>query len=108
MSDDTITAANNPRPAATEVDLSAEIVRSVTRNPGEQVTCRRVAPNHYRCNWWAQEGTGAYDDPAMAGLLVTTSRICRSRFLRAVKADNRLSITIVSGGPSRERVEETN
>ena len=79
-----------------DADLSAEIAQSVARNPGEQVTCRRVAPNHYRCNWWKLQNTGGYDNPAMVGMLVTTSRICQSRFLRATKSGQQLSITIIT------------
>jgi hypothetical protein len=79
-----------------DIDLSSEIVQAVSRNPGEQVTCRRVAPNHYRCNWWTPKTTGGYDNPHMTGMLVTTSRICQSRFLRAVKTDQQLSITIIT------------
>jgi len=81
-----------------EPDLSSEIARSVARNPREQVTCRRVAPNHYRCNWWAPQKTSEYDNPAMAGMLVTTSRICRSRFLRVIKSGERLAITVIHSG----------
>src|SRR3954469_19751243 len=84
--------AKKPAAAADE-NLAAEIARTIPREPREQVTCRRVAPNHYRCNWWAQENTAAYDNPAMAGLLVTTSKICKSRFLRVVKTEKGLQIT---------------
>jgi hypothetical protein len=80
----------------TETDLSPEIVKAVARSPGEQVTCRRVGPNHYRCNWWSPQNTTGYDNPAMSGMLVTTSRISQSRFLRAVKTDQQLSITIIN------------
>ena len=93
-------------PAADE-DLSAEIIRTVAREPGEQVTCRRVSKNHYRCNWWRPQTLGAYDNPLMGGLLVTTNRICKSHFLRVIPAipnvpatgdvvkAGRLSITVV-------------
>ena len=80
-----------------EIDLSSEIAATVARKPGEQVTCRRVAPNHYRCNWWSLRPNAAYDNPAMNGMLVTTSVISQSRFLRAVKTDEKLSITVVKG-----------
>jgi hypothetical protein len=66
-------------------DLSSQIARTVTRSPGEQVTCRRVGDHHYRCNWWVLENTRAYDNPAMLGSLVTTSRIGRSEFLHVVR-----------------------
>ena len=80
-----------------EIDLSDEIAATVRRNPGEQVTCRRVGPNHYRCNWWTLRGTNSYDNPNMRGMLVTTGVISQSRFLRAVKTDHTLEITVVRG-----------
>jgi hypothetical protein len=91
-----------PRPAA-DPDLSGEIVRSIARNAREQVTCRRVGQNHYRCNWWSLQGTGEYDNPGMAGLLVTTSRISRSQFLRVIKTGEQLQIAIVSGRSDNDR-----
>ena len=93
--------AEAPRVTANE-DLSAEIARSVPREPGDQVTCRRIAENHYRCNWWRAESLVGYDNPGMSGLLVTTSRISKSQFLRVTTAKQgeaattgRLSITVV-------------
>jgi hypothetical protein len=79
-----------------EIDLSPEIVRAVARKPDEQVTCRRVGPNHYRCNWWRPQCTNEYDNPNMLGMLVTTNRICHSQFLRAVKSEEKLVITVIS------------
>ena len=79
-----------------DVDLSQEIIRAVARKPGEQVTCRRVTQNFYRCNWWALENTADYDNPDMLGMLVTTSRICRSQFLRAVKTGDQLTISVIA------------
>jgi hypothetical protein len=67
-------------------DLSAEIARAVHREPGEQVTCRRISKYHYRCNWWRALEMGTYDNPMMGGLLVTTNRICKSHFLRVTPA----------------------
>src|SRR4051812_42449561 len=56
-------------------DFSREVARSVARERGEQVTCRRVGDHHYRCNWWSLANTAPYDNPSMLGSLVTTSRI---------------------------------
>ena len=90
--------------AGADEDLSAEIARSVPRERGEQVTCRRITKHHYRCNWWRAQDLGAYDNPLMGGLLVTTNRICKSQFLRVMPAvgdasasgnSGRLSITVV-------------
>ena len=79
-------------------DLSEDIARGIARNPWEQVTCRRVSANYYRCNWWSLRNTSAYDNPHMLGSLVTTSRICRSQFLRVVKSGEELSITVIPPG----------
>jgi hypothetical protein len=63
-------------------DLSQEIARQIAR---EQVTCRRVSKEHYRCNWWVLQDTAGYDNPRMHGLTVTTSRISQSHFLHVVQ-----------------------
>ena len=73
-------------------DLSEEIQRSVDKEPGEFVRCRKVGANNYRCNWWGPEDTAAYDNPMMGGLLVTTHRVRRSRFLSVTKDGERLVI----------------
>jgi hypothetical protein len=77
-------------------DLSAEIVESVERRPGDVVRCTRVVGDRYRCNWWAPESTRAYDNPTMVGLLVTTHRVRQSHFLRATKSTGRLVINVVT------------
>ena len=87
-----------PVDSSADADLSAEVVRTIAKSAGEQVTCRRVKENHYRCNWWLPQSLAGYDNPAMTGLMVTTNRICRSSFLRVTKAANgRLEITVISG-----------
>jgi hypothetical protein len=73
-------------------DLSAEIALAVARRPGEQVTCRRVGDHHYRCNGWTLQSTAMYDNPAMHGPLVTTSRISRSEFLHVTRAGRRIRV----------------
>ena len=82
--------------AATErpADLSVEIARSVERRPGEQVTCRRVGDHHYRCNWWTLCDTVSYDNPAMKGPLILTSRISQSEFLHVTRAGAGLKIRV--------------
>lgn len=82
-------------------DLSAEIARTVDRLPREQVTCRRISHNHYRCNWWTPESTGAYDNPQMQGLLVTTNRITKSQFLRVTRSAGALQMENLSTGMAR-------
>ena len=82
------------RLAAPAEDLSEEVARSVRREPGEQVTCRRVGDHHYRCNFWSLRNTAAYDNPSMLGSLVTTSRISRSQFLHVTRSGGHLKIRV--------------
>lgn len=86
-------AAAAPAARASE-DLSAEIVNAVERLHGDQVRCTRVSGNKYRCNWWAPESTAGYDNPRMGGLMVTTHRVRKSRFL------------VVTRTPAGLRIEE--
>jgi len=90
-----------------DTDLSDEIIRAIARKPGEQVTCRRVTKNFYRCNWWAQQSTSDYDNPKMLGMLVTTSRICKSQFLRAMKTGDELTITVIGTNGGEEVAAQT-
>jgi hypothetical protein len=78
-------------PAAT--DLSEEIVLSVEKQPADRVTCRRITGDKYRCNWWAPAPAAGYDNPAMAGLTVTTHRVRQSRFLTATRTAKGLVLT---------------
>ena len=71
-------------------DLSAEIARAMPRAAGERVTCRWIAGNQYRCNWWGPVDTADYDNPQMFGLTVTTHRVCRSQWVRVIKRGNAL------------------
>ena len=73
-------------------DLSQEIQRTLNTEPGEFVRCTKVGANNYRCNWWGVEDTGAYDNPMMGGLLVTTHRVLRSQFLSVTKNGEQLVI----------------
>ena len=79
-----------------EEDLSTEISQAIDRLPGDHVRCTFVGNGNYRCNWWAPQGTGGYDNPAMAGLLVTTHRVRKSRLLRASRDGERLVIEEVA------------
>lgn len=76
-------------------DLSAEVAATIDRSPGERVTCRRIVGNNYRCNWWAVQGTGRYDNPAMSGLMVTTHRVVKSHLLRITKPADKLVIQAI-------------
>jgi len=73
-------------------DLSGEIISTIARGTDERVTCKRISGNHYRCNWWAPEKLSGYDNPGMQGLLVTTHRVRRSRFLNVTKTAQGLVI----------------
>jgi hypothetical protein len=78
-------AAKKPKLTA---DLSAEIARAVDRLPGDQVRCKRVSANSYRCNWIAKDST-----PAKGGtLLIDAYQIRDSKFLRATKVNGKLVI----------------
>ena len=79
-------------PESAPLDLSAEIISTIARNTDERVTCKRISGSHYRCNWWAPETLAGYDNPGMQGLLVTTHRVRRSRFLNVTKTAQGLVI----------------
>ena len=85
-----------PRAPKRAEDLSDEIIRTVEKLPGDEVRCTRVSVDGYRCNWWAAQATGTYDNPSMGGLLVTTHRVRQSQFLRVTKESGRLVITVLS------------
>jgi hypothetical protein len=84
-----------PRQRA-EQDLSKEICRHVEKQPGDQVRCTAIGNGNYRCNWWAPQSIGGYDNPSMGGLLVTTHRVRKSRLLRAAKDGERLVVEEVA------------
>ena len=88
----------NPAPFATAepVDLSGVIATQIDRRPTDRVTVRWIHGCNYRCNWWAPGDTGAYDNPAMAGLTVTTHRVRKSQFLRVTQTLKGLAIEVVS------------
>ena len=77
-------------PAAT--DLSAEIAAAIEREPGDRVRVTWISGTNYRCNWWAPGSAAQYDNPSMPGLLITTHRVRKSRFLSVTKVGGRLLI----------------
>ena len=83
-------AGPTPRP---DPDLSAEISLAVEREMGEQVRCRRVFGDNYRCNWMAPDLR-----PASRGatLALETYRVRNSRLLRARKTEQGLVIEDVT------------
>ncbi len=83
-------AGPTPRP---DPDLSAEISLAVERETGEQVRCRRVFGDNYRCNWLAPDlrpGTGG------GTLAMETYRVRDSRLLRVRKTEQGLQIEDVT------------
>ena len=85
-----------PKRSPAEPDYSAEVCQLIARLPGDQVRCTLVGNSNYRCNWWAPQATGGYDNPAMGGLLVTTHRVRKSRLLRVTREGERLVIEEVA------------
>ena len=73
-------------------DLSEEIAKALPRAPGERVTCRWIAGNQYRCNWWGPANAGGYDNPGMGGLTVTTHRVRHSQWVHVTKYGHALLI----------------
>jgi len=78
-------------------DLSSEIAAHVEKQVGDTVKVRRIDGDSYRCNWWAAQGTGSYDNPGMFGLLVTTHRVRKSQFLRVTRSPTRGLVVQVVG-----------
>lgn len=95
MSDPKTATPELPKTAAFQ-DLSAEIIRTVAKQPGDQVTCRHIVGDHYRCNWWQRQSSTGYDNPNMSGMLVTTSRIGKSEFLKVTSTEQGLQIKSIS------------
>ena len=77
-------------PVAT--DLSAEIAAAIAREPGDRVRVTWISGCSYRCNWWAPGNAANYDNPSMTGLLITTHRVRKSRFLSVTKVGGGLLI----------------
>ena len=88
-------------------DLSEQITKTIEKRPGDEVRCTWVSGDNYRCNWWAQLSTDGYDNPSMMGLLVTTHRVRRSRFLHVTREAGKLVITeLAEPPPSRDRYDD--
>ena len=91
MESKTLQASAPKAPAAaarTETpDLSSEIVRTVDKQPGDKVRCKRVSATTYRCNWLCVE-----DDAGGDLRVLETWRIRDSKFLRATKVSGKLVI----------------
>jgi hypothetical protein len=79
-------------PVATATDLSAEIAAAIEREPGDRVRVTWISGRNYRCNWWAPGNATQYDNPTMPGLLITTHRVRKSRFLSVTKIGGSLLI----------------
>jgi hypothetical protein len=72
-------------------NLCQIIEHLVEKQPGEEVKSVRVFGNNYRCNWWVR-------DLACSGMFqLATGRIRRSRFLRATRTDDKVTIEDLTG-----------
>ncbi len=88
--------AATPVAKPVDEDLSAEIAKSIARQPADIVRCARVTGTRYRCNWWCAEAAGQYDNPGMrAGQIGTTHRIRQSQFLDVVRTAEGLRMKVI-------------
>jgi hypothetical protein len=103
MTQENVATPPTPRPAPTaEHDYSEEIVRLVEKGPKDRVTCKHVSGNNYRCNWWSPAIDVKYDNPQMAGLMVTTHVVRQSRFLTVTKTAAGLAVKDWAPRPQQE------
>lgn len=76
-------------------DLSAAIIEAVSRRAGEQVRCRRIHGNRYRCNWWGHRNDPGPSERSASGVLNwTTCRVVRSQMLRVTNTPDGLVIVV--------------
>jgi hypothetical protein len=88
MNSETLEASATKASARKETpDLSSEIMRTVEKQPGDKVRCKRVSATTYRCNWLCVE-----DDAGGDLRVLETWRIRDSKFLRATKEAGKLVI----------------
>jgi hypothetical protein len=88
-------------PAASEAtnadDLSAELAAMIEREPGDQVRCRNVGGNRYRCNWWSARHGGKFERGGTPCLESTELVVRKSKLLEVSKVNERLLIAELSG-----------
>lgn len=94
---DAIAESAGPAKPAQSTDLSSEIIQTIEKRPADRVTCRWISGNNYRCNWWAPSAALGYDNPGMAGLMVTTHRVRKSHFLTVTKTAQGLTFVDAQG-----------
>jgi hypothetical protein len=80
-------------------DLSAQIAATIEREPGDQVRCRSIGGDRYRCNWWAAPGGPTRERGGTRGLDSTELRVRKSRLLHVTRSADRLIISETSGTP---------
>jgi hypothetical protein len=78
--------------AKTDIDRSAEVLQLLPKEPRDQVTCVRVFGDFYRCNWWAPGALPGRNRPEMPGLEVSTYRVRKSQFVRAILSEGKLLV----------------
>jgi hypothetical protein len=107
MEEDAPPQEKTPVPASAETkkakapveDLSVEICGSIEKQAGDRVKCTRISGNTYRINWWAPADLSGFDNPSMGGMLVTTHRVRKSKFLHVTKTTDGLLMKNVAAGP---------
>jgi hypothetical protein len=63
-------------------DLSAQIISSIERQPGDLVRCTWIGGDKYRVNWWSARSVTGYDNPAIFGATYGTHVVRQSQFLK--------------------------
>ena len=91
-------APSNASQAEPPNDLSAQIAATIDREPGDQVRCRSIGGDRYRCNWWAAPGH-AHERGGTRGLESTELRVRKSRLLHVTRSADRLVINELTGAP---------
>ena len=93
-------------------DLSAEIARSVEKQPGERVKCTRVYGDNYRVNWVAPDDRVTRTDRAVASSArdryygdgakaLQTFYVRRSKFVRATMHMGKLTVEDLTASAGR-------
>ena len=91
---DVLLVEKSPKKSHSTPDLSAEIAMAVEREKGEQVKCRRVFGDNYRCNWMSVDTRAGMRGSSLA---MDTYRVRASKFLRVRKVGEQLLIEDATG-----------
>ena len=88
----TAIASLTEQEADADIDHSREIIQTMDKEPRDQLTCVRVYDDFYRCNWWAPGILPGRSESIFQGLEISTYRIRKSHFVRAVIRDGQLVV----------------